>query len=346
MKKMNKSSGSSSQTTSHSDLSLWEEKLKAKPYAHFSAAANYYVAGLPYPPLQQLAAAGPPQQQLAAAGPPHPPQQQLAAAGPPHPPQQQLAAAGPPHHPQQQQAAAGPPHPPQQQLPASRLFPHQLASDADSYQYPAQRFAASSCDSSVVYYQQLAAGNSESSRQGQTAGNCRPSGPFYHYQQSSDAAGSSVQYYQQQAAGNCDSSMFHHQLPRAAGVNGSALPYSPQQPAAGKSGEEPVTLFIGGVPFYLLEAAGATGTGDLYEDVDSSDCGSDLGHNTTCLTSPGTSQCSSDLGRSSNSLTAPRSSQGSCDPGTSQGMAIRGHHHRISRALPSPPPGPVTPSSV
>jgi len=42
---MAKSSGSSSQTTSHSDLSLWEEKLKAKPYAHFSAAANYYVAG-------------------------------------------------------------------------------------------------------------------------------------------------------------------------------------------------------------------------------------------------------------------------------------------------------------
>ncbi len=302
MKKMTKSSGSSSQTTSHSDLSLWEEKLKAKPYAHFSAAANYYVAGLPYPP-----------------------QQQLAAAGPPHPPQQQLAAAGPPHHPQ---------------LAASRLFPHQLASDADSYQYPAQRLAASNCDSSIVYYQQLAAGNSESSRPGQTAGNCPPSGPFYHYQPSSDMGGSSVQYYQQQAAGNCDSSMFHRQLPRAVGVNSSSLPYSPQQAAAGNSGEEPVTLFIGGVPFYLLEAAGATGTTDLYEDVDSSDCSSDLGHSTTCLTSPGTSQCSSDLGHSS---TTPRSSQGSCDPGTNQGSVIRGHHHRISRALPSPPSGPVTP---
>jgi hypothetical protein len=302
MKKMSKSSGSSSQTTSHSDLSLWEEKLKAKPYAHFSSAANYYVAGLPYPP----------QQQLAAAGPPHLPQQQLTAADPPHPPQQQLAVAGPPQ-------------PPQQQLAASRLFPHQLASDADSYQYPAQRIAASSCDSSIVYYQQLAAGNSESSRPGQT---------FYHYQQSGDMGGSLVQYYQQQAAGNCDSSMFHHKLPRTAG---SALPYSPQQPAGGNSGNEPVTLFIGGVPFYLLEAAGATGTADLYEDVDSSDCSSDLGHSTTCLTSPGTSQCSSDLGHSSTCLTAPRSSQGSCDP------AIRGHHHRISRALPSPPPGPVTP---
>jgi hypothetical protein len=280
MKKMSKSSGSSSQTTSHSDLSLWEEKLKAKPYAHFSAAANYYVAGLPYPP----------QQQLAAAGPPHYPQQQLAAAGHPHPPQQQLAAAGPP---QQQLAAAGPPHP--QQQAASRLFPHQLASDADSYQYPVQRLAASSCDSSVVYYQQPAAGN------------CHPSGPFYHYQQSSDMGDSSVQYYQQQAAGNCDPSMFHHQLPRAAG---SALPYLHQQPAAGKSDGEPVTLFIGGVPFYLLEAAGATGTADLYEDVDSSDCSSDLGHSTTCLTSSGTSQCSSDLGHSS-------TSQGSCEPGTS-----------------------------
>ncbi len=303
MKKIAKSSGSSSQTTSHSDLSLWEEKLKAKPYAHFSSAANYYVAGLPYPPQQQLAAAGTPLQQQAAAGPP---QQQLPAS--------RLF-----------------PHPPQQQLAASRLFPHQLASDADSYQYPAQRLAASSCDSSVVYYQQLAAGN------------CPTSGPFYHYQQSSDMGGSSVQYYQQQAAGNCDSSMFHHQLPRAVGVNSSSLPYSPQQAAAGKSGDKPVTLFIGGVPFYLLEAADATGTADLYEDVDSSDCNSDLGHSTTCLTSPGTSQCSSDLGHSSTCLTAPRSSQGSCDPVTSQGSAIRGHHHRICRALPSPPPGPVTP---
>jgi hypothetical protein len=287
---MTRSSGSSSQTTSHSDLSLWEEKLKAKPYAHFSSAANYYVAGLPYPPLQQLAASGPPQQQLTAACPPHP----------------------------QQQAA-------------SRLYPHQLASDADSYQYPAQRLAASSCDSSVVYYQQLAAGN------------FHPSGPFYHYQQSSDMGGSSVQYYQQQAASNCDSSMFHQQLPRAVGVNSSSLLYSPQQAAAGKSDGEPVTLFIGGVPFYLLEAAGATGVGDLYEDVDSSECSSDLGHSTTCLTSPGTSQSSSDMGHSSTSLTAPRSSPNSCDPGTSQGMAIRGHHRRISRALPSPPPGPVTP---
>jgi hypothetical protein len=307
MKKMSKSSGSSSQTTSHSDLSLWEEKLKAKPHAHFSSAANYYVAGLPYPP----------QQQMNPAGPPHPHPQQLAAAGHPHPQPQQLAA--------------------------SRLFPHQLASDADSYQYPAQRLAASSCDSSVVYYQQLAAGNSESSRPGQTAGNCPPLGPFYHYQQSSDVGGSSVQYYQQQAAGNCDSSMFHHQLPRAVGVNNSSLPYSPQQAAAGKSGDEPVTLFIGGVPFYLLEAAGATGTADLYEDVDSSDCSSDLGHSTTCLTSPGPSQCSSDLGHSSTSLTAHRSRQDGCDLGTSQGSAIRGHHHRISRALPSPPLGPVTP---
>jgi hypothetical protein len=317
MKKMSKSSGSSSQTTSHSDLSLWEEKLKAKPYAHLSSAANYYVAGLPYPP----------QQQLAAAGLPHPPLQQLAAAGPPHLPQQQLTAAGPPH--------------PQQQA-ASRLFPHPLASDADSYQYPAQRLAASSCDSSIVYYQQLAAGNSDSSRPGQTAGNCPPSGPFYHYQQSGDMGVSSAQYYQQQAAGNCDSSMFHHQIPRTAGVSGSVLPHLHQQPAADKSNGEPVTLFIGGVPFYLLEAAGATGTADLYEDVDSSDCSSDLGHSTTCLTSPGTSQCSSDLGHSSTCLTAPRSSLGSCDPGTSQGSVIRGHHYRISRALPSPPPGPVT----